>query len=75
MHFPNDHKRYSTHLQVSILHRVAPIKVYLTIYEKLKNSYLKSFCTINKHFWLTSIQGLHLHDDNDSGIEVGLQLY
>ena len=41
--FPNDHKRYSSHLQVTILHRVAPIKVYLTIYESLKNSYLKKF--------------------------------
>ena len=41
--FPNDHKRYSSHLQVSILHRVPPIKVYLTIYKSLKNSYLKKF--------------------------------
>ena len=40
-HFPKDHKRYSSHLQVSVLHQVAPIKVYLTIYESLKNSYLK----------------------------------
>ena len=40
-HFPNNHKRYSSHLQVSILHRVAHIKVYLRIYESLKNSYLK----------------------------------
>ena len=56
--FPNDHKRYSSHLQVRILHQVAPKKVYLTIYETLKNSYFKSFCTINKRFWLTSIQGL-----------------
>ena len=39
--FPNDHKRYSSHLQVSILHRVASVKVSLTIYESLKNSYLK----------------------------------
>ena len=37
----NDHKRYSSHLEVSILHRVAPIKVYLTIYDNLKSSYLK----------------------------------
>ena len=28
-------------LQVPILHRIAPIKVSLTIYESLKNSYLK----------------------------------
>ena len=40
--FPNNRKRYSSHLQVSILHRVAPVKVYLTIYENLKNSYLKN---------------------------------
>ena len=40
--FPNDRKRYSSYLQVSILHRVAPIKVYLTIQESLKNSYLKN---------------------------------
>ena len=39
--FPNDHKRYSSHVQVSILYRVAPIKVYLTIYKSLENSYLK----------------------------------
>ena len=57
--YPNNHKRYSSHLQVSILHRVAPIKVYWTIFESLKNSYLKkSFHTKNKRFWLTSIQGL-----------------
>ena len=29
--FPNDYKTYSSHLQVSILHRVAPTKVYVTI--------------------------------------------
>ena len=52
--FPNDHKRYSSHLPLPILHRVAPIKVYLTIYESLKNSYLK----LNKCFWFTSIQRL-----------------
>ena len=39
--FPNDRKRYSSNLQVSILHRVAPINVHLTIYESLKDSYLK----------------------------------
>ena len=34
-------------------------KVYLTIYENLKNSYLKRvFRTIKKGFWLTSIQKL-----------------
>ena len=26
--FPNGYKRYSSHLQVSLLHRVAPIKVF-----------------------------------------------
>ena len=26
--FPNDYKRYSSHLQVSLLHRVASIKVF-----------------------------------------------
>ena len=36
--FPNDHKRYSSHLQLLILHRVAPIKFYLTIYEGLKTT-------------------------------------
>ena len=39
--FPNDRKKYSSHLQVLILYRVAPIKVYLTIYKSLKNGYLK----------------------------------
>ena len=28
--FPNDYKRYSSHLQASILHRVAPVKVFLS---------------------------------------------
>ena len=28
--FPNDSKRYSSHLQVLLLHRVATIKVFLT---------------------------------------------
>ena len=56
--FPNNYKRYSSHLPMLILHRVAPINVYLTIYESLKNSYFKkSFRAINKPFWLTSIQG------------------
>ena len=41
--FPNNHKRYSSHLKVWILHRVAPIKVYLTIHGSLKNSNLKKF--------------------------------
>ena len=34
--FPNDHKRYSSHLEVSILHWVAFIKVYLKIMRALK---------------------------------------
>ena len=49
-HFPNDYKRYSSHLQVLILHRVTPVKV-------LSDS-CKSFPTINKRFWLASIPGL-----------------
>ena len=57
--FPNDRKRYSRRLQVTILHQVAPIKVYLTSYENFKNGYLKKiFCATNKRFWLTSIHGL-----------------
>ena len=40
-HFPNSHKRYFSCLQVSILHRVDPIKIYLKMYESLKSSYLK----------------------------------
>ena len=39
--FPNNHKIYSSHLQVSIMHRVVPIKDYFAIYDSLKNSYLK----------------------------------
>ena len=59
--FPNGHKRYSSHLPVSILHRVTSIKVYLTIYDSLRNSYLKiSFRTINKSFWLTSNLNLYM---------------
>ena len=42
-HLPNDHKRYTSHLQVSILQRVAPIKVYLTIYESLNSYFKKAF--------------------------------
>ena len=39
---------------------MTPIKLYLTISESLKNSYIfkKCSCTIDKRFWLTSIQGL-----------------
>ena len=29
MCFPSKHKRYSSHLQVWIIHRVAPLKVFL----------------------------------------------
>ena len=39
--FPSDYKRYFSGLQLSIVHRVASMKVYLTIYESIKNSYLK----------------------------------
>ena len=47
--FPNDHKRHCSHLQVSILHRMAPVKVYLIIYVNLKSNYLKKgFCAIYK---------------------------
>ena len=54
--FPNNHERYSSHLKKSILHWVAPKKVYITISGRLKNSYLKKqFRTINKRFWLSSI--------------------
>ena len=35
----NDHTRYSRHLQVMIRQRVVPVKIYLTIYDSLKNSY------------------------------------
>ena len=49
--FPNNYKRYSSHLQVLILHQVAPTKVYLTIYDSLKNCYLKKFL-YHKHFWV-----------------------
>ena len=48
--FPNSHKRYSSHLQLSILHRVAPIKVYLKFMTPLKQLFKKGFCTINKQF-------------------------
>ena len=41
-HFSNKHKIYSSQLQVSILHRVAPIKVYLNIFDSHKNSYLEN---------------------------------
>ena len=58
-HFPSDHKRYFSHLQVSVLLRVAPINFYLTIYDSLKKQlFKKCFRTINKRFWLTSMQGL-----------------
>ena len=30
---------------------------------------------MKKRFWLTSIQGVPLYEDNDPGIEVGLQPY
>ena len=37
-HFPNDHKRYSSHLQVSMLHQVALIKLYLKFMRALKTT-------------------------------------
>ena len=47
--FPNDHKIYPSYLQESILLQMAPLKVYWTIYESLKNSYFqKSFRIIYK---------------------------
>ena len=72
--FPNDRKRYSSYLQVSILHRVAPIKVYLTIYESLKNNYLKKVF-IPWPFLANLNRRAALYEDNDPGIEVALQLY
>ena len=36
--FSNNHKRYSRHLQVSMLHRVAPIEVYLDFMRALKTA-------------------------------------
>ena len=36
--FTSNHKRYSSHLQWSILHRVAPIKVYLKFMRALKTA-------------------------------------
>ena len=60
------------HLQLSILHRVVPIKVYLTIYESLKNSYLKKVFVP----YLASLNPrAALYEGNGPGIEVGSQLY
>ena len=67
--FANNHKKYSSHLQVLILHRVAHIKVYLTIYESLKNSYLKKvfLAKINfLRFWL-----IHTPEDGKLLVEMG----
>ena len=36
--FTNSHKRYSSRLQLSILHRVAPIKAYLKFMTVLKTA-------------------------------------
>ena len=41
--FLNDHKRCSSHLQVLILHRVTPTKVYLKFMTALKTAILKRF--------------------------------
>ena len=70
--FLNDQKRYSSHLQVSILHRVAPTKIYLTIYESLTNSYLKK---VFVPFLGDLNPRAALYEDKDPGIEVGLELY
>ena len=72
-HFPNNHKRYSYHLQVLILHRAAPIKVYVTIYENLENSYLKTF-SYHKETYLANFNPrAALYEDSSPGVEVGLQ--
>ena len=73
--FPNDLKRYSSHLQVSILHRLALTKVYLTIYKSLKNRYLKSFLYHKYRFLANLNPRAVLYGDNGLRIEVGLQLY
>ena len=41
MRFLNNHKRYSSHLQVSILHQVAPTKGLPNNLREPFNSYLK----------------------------------
>ena len=48
-HFPDDHKRYSSHLQVLILHQLAPIKVYIKLMRALK-AVKNNFRTIHKGF-------------------------
>ena len=73
--FPNDHKVYSCYLQASILQRKDPIKVYLTISESCKNSYLKKvfvpYVNVLANLNLRPV----LYEGNSPGIEVGLQLY
>ena len=66
--------RYFSHLQVSMLHQVAPTKVYLTIYESPKNSYLKNVF-VPKMFLVNFNPKAALYEDSDPWIEVGLQLY
>ena len=51
---------------------MVPIKVYLTIYESLKNSYLKKVFVP----YLASLNPrAALYEGNGPGIEVGSQLY
>ena len=66
--------RYSSHLQVSMLHRVAPTKVYLTVYQSPKNNYLKSVF-VPKMFLVILNPKAVLYEDSDPWMEVGLQLY
>ena len=66
--------RYSSHLQVSMLHQVAPTKVYLPIYESPKNSCLKNVF-VPKMFLVNFNPKAALYEDSDPWIEVGLQLY
>ena len=66
--------RYFSHSQVSMLHQVAPTKVYLTIYESPKNSYLKKVF-VPKIFLVNFNPKAALYEDSEPWIEVGLQLY
>ena len=61
--------RYSSHLQVSMLHQVAPTKV-----KNPKNSCLKNVF-VPKMFLVNFNPKAALYEDSDPWIEVGLQLY
>ena len=53
---------------------MAPIKVYVTVHESLKNRYLKKVLYHKQDTFLANLEPRSVMKTNGPGIEVGLQL-